>query len=194
MRITHVNKYPQGRTPVMVWKTENWGLKCNVDVWLWLFFLCDDASYLPVICFQNERQIVARADGGGQELLFVPMPDTGPLQHKSGNSLISICSQGSCVSRAHATLRKCVPRLRNLNFPHKSNLLTQRIQLDLQRIWGSCLFFPRATLRSAATWLLPHHKNLAQLSSYYPPLQWSTSEAARVCQTVTLLLKIKHVQ
>lgn len=103
------------------------GLKCNVDVWLWLFFLCDDASYLPIICGQNERQIVARADGGGQELLFVPMPDTGPLQHKSGNSLISICSQDSCVSRAHATLCKYVPRFRNLNFPHKSNLLTQRI-------------------------------------------------------------------
>lgn len=108
---------------------ENWklGLKCNADVWIWWFFICDDASYLPVICGQNERQIVARADGGGQELLFVPMPDTGPLQHKSGNSLISICSQGSCVSRAHAILCKYVPRFRNVNFPRKSKLLTQRI-------------------------------------------------------------------
>lgn len=52
-------------------------------------------SYLPIVGGEDQRRIITRADGGGEELLFVSEPDTGPLQHKSHSNHISIRTQGS---------------------------------------------------------------------------------------------------
>ena len=52
-------------------------------------------SSLPVVGGEDQGGIITRADGGGEELLFVSQPDTGPLQHKGQKNTISIWTQGS---------------------------------------------------------------------------------------------------
>lgn len=70
--------------------------------------------------------MVAGADGGGPELLFVPMPDAGPLQHKSSTSLISISSQAP-ASNEQPPLSNSAPQVRRWSFPREEKLLTPRI-------------------------------------------------------------------
>lgn len=51
--------------------------------------------YLPIVGGEDQGWIITGADGGGEELLFVSQPDSGPLQHKNHNNTISIWTQGS---------------------------------------------------------------------------------------------------
>lgn len=37
------------------------------------------SSYLPIVSGEHQTGIIRGADGGGEELLFVSQPDTGPL-------------------------------------------------------------------------------------------------------------------
>lgn len=55
-------------------------------------------AYLSIVCGEDQGGVIAGADGGGEELLFVSEPDTGPLQHKSHKKRISIWTQGSLWS------------------------------------------------------------------------------------------------
>lgn len=54
-------------------------------------------AYLSVICGEQQGGVIAGADGGGEEVLFVSEPHTGPLQHKSHKKHISIWTQRSLL-------------------------------------------------------------------------------------------------
>lgn len=53
------------------------------------------SSYLPIVSGEDQGRIITRADGGGEELLFVSQPDSGPLQHSSHNNTINIWTRRS---------------------------------------------------------------------------------------------------
>lgn len=62
--------------------------------------------YLSVVYGEEQGRIITGADGGGEELLFVSEPDTGPLQYKSHKKHISIWTQDSLRSHLFEHLQQ----------------------------------------------------------------------------------------
>lgn len=63
-------------------------------------------AYLSIVCGEHQGGVIAGADGGGEEVLFVSEPDTGPLQHKSHKKRISIWTQCSLWSHLFEHLQQ----------------------------------------------------------------------------------------
>lgn len=63
-------------------------------------------AYLSIVCGEQQGGVIAGADGGGEEVLFVSEPHTGPLQHKSHKKHISIWTQRSLWSHVFEPLQQ----------------------------------------------------------------------------------------
>lgn len=59
-------------------------------------------AYLSIVCGKHQGGVIAGADSGREEVLFVSEPDTGPLQHKRHKKRISIWTQRSLWSHVFA--------------------------------------------------------------------------------------------